>query len=86
MDCIAALSDLQVLLMNRCPVTDSTVSKLRRLRKLSTLALDGASITDECIDDLIALELDYLFVFHTQMSQAGIDELRRRMPTCRVVE
>jgi hypothetical protein len=60
---------------------------LKGLKKLRMLTLDDTQVGDDGISDLTVLtSLETLIVPPGNMTEAGIDRLRKALPRCRVNE
>ncbi len=66
-------------------VTDEGLRHLAPLTKLKKLWLHDTGVTDAAIEDLAALsQLEDLYVYRSHLTLRGIQQLRKRLPNCRV--
>jgi len=66
-------------------VGDSGIAKLATLSSLSSLNLEGTDITDAAIKSLTSLgNLTRLNLKHTALTEEAVDQLRNRLPDCRI--
>jgi hypothetical protein len=78
--------NLRWLVMNHTAITDSGLGQVRKLEHLEELVLTGTAISDEGIPDLTAMvSLRKLDVRKTAITATGLNELRRKLPNCRVL-
>jgi hypothetical protein len=71
--------------LNNTGFSDIGVSHLPNLPSLSVLKINGAPISDECIDDLAKIQtLKTLELVDTSISKNGLAKLRKLLPNCRV--
>jgi len=69
-----------------CLSKDEQVKRLGALRGTPRLVLWGSGITDESIEQLIALNaLKRIELSHTCVSKEGISRLRQSLPKCEIV-
>ena len=80
------LGDLQHLALVCNPhVGDRGLGHLRGLKKLKTLVLSSTQITVEGLRHLKGLSnLNELFVFDAEVTEKGINELRKALPECEI--
>jgi hypothetical protein len=81
------LGNLNVLLLSGTPVTDAGVVHLRGLANLRELNLYGTAVTDSTLARLSKLlNLRKLCLNNTTATDKGIEELRRALPDCEIVQ
>jgi hypothetical protein len=68
-----------------CPVTDSSLVRVKGLTRLKTLSLLHARVTDAGLVHLRGLSrLQYLDLSDTQVTDAGVAELQKALPNCTI--
>lgn len=69
----------------KLPLTDQAFARLPTLRNLEHLVICEHPITDATLSRLSSLrKLKRLILARTNVSQSGVDELRRRLPDCEI--
>jgi hypothetical protein len=69
------------------PIDDDGMKVIAGFEKLAALDLRGARVTDRSLPQLKALKnLTVLIVAHSQLTKAGVKELRAALPACKIVE
>lgn len=72
-DCLTKLFTIQTLLAHNYPLRDEDISKLRGMRTLTVLYLDGTKVTDACVKDLVSFaNLRVLVLDGTRISDQGL--------------
>lgn len=83
---LAHLPNLISLDLDRAPITDVGVEHLQTMQQLTSLVLNGTQVTDNAVPILGKLvSLTFLNIQRSQISEEGANELRRLLPTTRVV-
>jgi hypothetical protein len=78
---LARCPNLRVLKLRDSPVSDTGILRLRLVRSLEVLALEGTFVTDACIRCLAELPKLRSVGFHrTRVSRKGVEELARANP------
>lgn len=81
------LTKLTSLYLGETKVTDAGLKSLAKMTKLQKLWLNGTAVSDAAIPQLAGLKsLRELHVEKSQLSAAGILELRKRLPTCEILD
>jgi len=82
---LSQLSRLVELSLNSTKVGDAGIDEITGLVALESLDLGGSQISDRALRKLVGLtQLKALDVSNTKVSRAGIDQLRKALPGCRV--
>ena len=82
---LSGLANLQYLYLNDTPITDAGLVHLARLSSLEELSLTHTQVTGPGLAHLSGLtKLDFLYLYSTGISPAGIDELQKALPKCRI--
>jgi hypothetical protein len=69
--------------MNHARITDSGLAHVRQLEHLEELILTDTAISNEGIDDLVAMtRLQKLDVRRTAITADGLKELQKNLPKC----
>jgi Leucine Rich Repeat (LRR) protein len=83
---LAGFQQLEDLYLGFTQVTDDGIKDLVLLKQLKTLDLTSTRVTDAGLNDLSSLtQLQTLFLNETRVSEAGLAELRRALPSCRIL-
>ena len=83
---LAALPQLEFLGLSQTGITDHGVESLPVLASLRYLTLAETAISDACIPSLMQMQsLQGLNVKRTELTRAGIDELKSRLPHCKII-
>jgi len=81
------LTKLTSLYLGETKVTDVGLKSLAKMTKLQKLWLNGTAVSDAAIPLLAGLKsLRELHVEKSQLSAAGVLELRKRLPTCEILD
>ena len=81
---IAKITWLKRLTLARTPISNAGLAKLRPLQQLFHLDLAQTQITDDAVDDLAAFPKMVDLRVGDRLSAAAIEQLRTRMPNCKV--
>jgi len=80
-----ALPNLERLRLWRTKTSDAGAARLASLKSLQSLDLAETAITDQALEALATLpQLRDLYLEGTKVTAAGVDDLRKRAPNCRV--
>ena len=83
---LASLKKLKVINLDYTAVDDKGLVALQSLPAMKELSLDNANVTDLGIASLKAMpSLTSLNLYHTLVSEKGYDELKKTLPSCRIV-
>jgi hypothetical protein len=83
--CLSAFRKLSRLNLTGTQVTDNAISYLVPLESLHVLVLDNTSISDAAVPALTKMRnLQLLQVVGTRLTGRGLEQLRQRMPWCRI--
>lgn len=86
LETLAKLPNLKFLELSGAQITDVGVEHLQTMQQLTSLDLNGTLVTDNSVPLLGKLSaLKLLGIQRSQISEAGADELRRLLPTTRIV-
>lgn len=86
LEALANLKQIVVLVLDGAHITDAALKNIEGMNKLKTLSLDNTPVTDECITDIIALkQLRFLCISGTNITDAGVAELQKALPDCKIV-
>lgn len=75
LDALKDLRNLRLLVLNNSPVNDSGAAKIGDLKKVDRLYLDRTRITDEGLSKLKELNLQFLSLADTKISDSGLANL-----------
>ena len=84
---LKGLTNLQTLSLYGTQITDAGLVHLEGLTNLQKLFLDGTHVTDaglEHLKGLTKLERLYLYLNRTQITDAGVAELKKSLPNCEI--
>jgi internalin A len=83
---LAGLPSLSVLDLTRCrEVNDAAMKELAAVQTLGTLILSGTAVTDAGLKELKALKaLSNLDLTGTKVTDAGITDIQKALPRCKV--
>ena len=86
MEHLAGLEELQILHLNKAPITDVGLEHLAGLSKLDQLILTGTGITDAGLVHLKGLtKLKELHLGFTGVSDEGAERLQKALPEVKIV-
>jgi len=82
----ADLEEVEELSLEGTKITDEGLKELAKLKKLTELSLYGRKqITDAGLKELAKLShLDVLWLSETQVTKAGVAQLHKELPKCRI--
>ena len=82
---LAALPNLQILLLRSLPFDDRDLRHLQELPKLQGLVLHSVDVTDSGLEMLHSMpQLKSLNIIDTPATEKGIDRLRQALPECQI--
>ena len=81
---VKRLAKLQYLTIFDSEVTDAGLKHLRGLTNLEWLVLSGPEFTDAGLEHLESSNLRTLWLFDTNVTAKGIEELQEALPNCAV--
>lgn len=83
---LKGLTSLTSLSLNMTRVTDAGLEKLVGLKNLEDLNLQGTGVTDSGLEHLKGLTgLTRLSLARTQVTDEGVAELKKTIPSCRIL-
>ena len=83
---LASFKNLKAMNLDYSAIDDKGLVALQAHPALRELSLDNANVTDQGIASLKAMpSLTSLNLYHTLVSEKGYDELKKTLPSCRIV-
>ena len=80
------MPEIRIIGLSDTAITNQALPLLARLPHLDCLDIDGTVIDDAAIEALSAFpRLTVLHASRTKLTNAGVRELRRRLPNCEIV-
>jgi hypothetical protein len=80
---VAAMSELRMLTVKRASVSDEGLKHITVLKGLSVLSLMYVPVSDQTVAVLRQFQsVDKFRIYGGQLTAAGVEELRRVLPTC----
>jgi hypothetical protein len=82
---VSGLSNLEWIRLEQTQVTDAGLAYLSRLSHLKTLWITNTRVTDAGLLHLTPLSnLEHLVIIFTDVTNRGVEELRSKLPACRI--
>jgi len=84
---LTGLAERQKIILQGIPISDQGLAHLKNMKTLKLLHLGGCGgIADQSIEHLQSLKsLESLHLERTKVTPAGLEQLRKALPGCRVV-
>jgi hypothetical protein len=84
---LAGLPRVEIVWLADTAITDDGLPHLSKLPKLKQLTLAGTKVTDKGVDSLTSLKLERLIIFNTAVTDAKVEELKKKFgPRCDVIK
>ncbi|MEZ6050708.1 MAG: hypothetical protein R3C02_04840 [Planctomycetaceae bacterium] len=84
---LSALTELKDLNLANTQITDRALEFIATLQHLKTLNISHTHVSDDGIQQLIDMpNLESLDVSMTRVTPEGVRELKKRLPSCKIVE
>ncbi|WP_153558072.1 hypothetical protein [Roseimaritima sediminicola] len=79
------LRNLEGISFWKTGVSDRAIELISELRQLTRLNLCGTRVTDASVSTLIAMELNYIDVADTELSEEGVERLRTGLSSAEIL-
>tara|TARA_Y100000588_G_scaffold293829_1_gene313608 strand:+ start:1121 stop:3244 length:2124 start_codon:yes stop_codon:yes gene_type:complete len=82
---LVGLTTLEVLSLNGTQITDEGIRQLKDMANLIVIGLRETEVTDECVKHLKGMTvLKFIVLGSTKVTDAGIADLHKALPNCKI--